>query len=274
MSVDKFCGEAYCIGSNRRQAFLVHFSCACRGNLDLKSQCLPESSPERHGFPESEDSRDANSNISLNFRFRIRVFFHQKFFTEDIKIRHFLQSLSFLPDLGLYLFILWISQHLSPLTAVIGDPGITIRETYDSPFAMVGAERTGGIGFLCIGKVIHSLKTDESLLFRLAKSFFRDQGSSNSSHDPRIRGPYHIFPQILLHGSKHCVILESSSLDYDLISQTVQIRNTDNFGKHIFNNGPAKSCHNIPRQFTVSLLCNNTAVHKNRTPASQFRRIF
>src|SRR5699024_2095205 len=114
-----------------------------------------------------------------------------------------------------------------------------IRKTYDSSLTMVSTERTGRIRFLCIGKVIHGVKTDKSLLSLLTKSLFGDQSSADSTHDPRIRSPYHIFPQILLHSSEHCIILESSSLDYDLISQTVQIGDTDHLCKNILNNGPA-----------------------------------
>ena len=272
--MNKFCREAYRVRSNGRQSFLVHLSCTCRRNLDFKSQSLPEGSPKWHSLPEREDSRNTNSNVSVNFGFRIRIFFHQQLFTKNVEIGHFLQSLPFLPDLSLYFLILRISQHFSPFTAVVCDPGVSVGKTYDCSLTMVGAERTGGIRFLCIGKVVHSLKTDKGLLFLLTKPFFCDQGSSDSAHDPRVRSPYYIFSQILLHSSEHCIVLECSSLYYNLISQTIQIRDTDHLCKYVFYDGPAQPGHNVPRQFSVALFRNNTAVHKNRTPAAQLGRIF
>ena len=266
----QFSWEADGIGSDRRQSVFVNFACAQIGQLNLKSQSTPEGGPEWHGFPIGKHPGQTDGDVTFFSSFRIRVVFKQQFLSKFEEIwclfTGFLCICKLLSDRS----ILRITEDFAAFAPVVGYPGIAVGKTDNGSFTMVGAEGTRGVGFLCIGKISHTVNADKCFgRVVLLETLFGNKGSADGTHDAGIRGTDNFTACILLKGTEHRIISEGTALDNNLVPQTVQIGDSDNLCKNIFNDGTAQAGHNICGLFAVSLLRDNAAVHENRTAAAK-----
>ena len=270
VSVHQFSREADGIGSDRRQSLFVNFACAQIGQLNLKSQSTPEGGPEWHGFPIGKHPGQTDGDVTFFSSFRIRVVFKQQFLSKFEEIwclfTGFLCICKLLSDRS----ILRITEDFAAFAPVVGYPGIAVGKTDNGSFTMVGTERARGVGFLCIGKISHTVNTDKCFGWViLFKAFLSNESSADGTHNAGIRGTDDFTTGVLLKGTKYGIISECTALDNNLVTQTVQIGDSDNLCKNIFNDGTAQAGHNICGLFAVSLLCDNAAVHENRTAAAK-----
>ena len=273
--MDQFCRKTHRIRCYGRKAAFINASGTLRRNFYLVSQRLPENSPEGHGFPEGQHPGNSDRHLLIRLNLLIRIILEQQPFAHIKKIRNALLLRFLFLKPALHRFILRVPQDLSPLTAVIGNPEIPVGKPHNRSAAVVCTEGTGKIRLLLIGKILQAVKSLESLLYPLfLHMFFRKKGSAYSPHNPRIWRPNNRPARILLHSPQNSIVFKGAALDYDLISQAVQIGDANHLCKYIFDDRPAKSCHDISRQLPIPLLRDNAAVHKNRTAASQNRRIF
>ena len=100
-----------------------------------------------------------------------------------------------------------------------------------------------------------------------------DKGCTESTHDSgNIRaGRFHTGN--FFKASKNCVIVEGSTLNYDIFSEILCIRELDNLKKCIFDDRVGKSCRNVGdrRAFLLGLLY--FGIHKYRTSGSKINWI-
>ena len=203
-----------------------------------------------------------------------RIFLKQQLFADFEQVGGSVCLLPLFLQLFLHRLIFGISQNLSPLAAVVGDPGISVGEGQNRSAAVVGAEGAGHVGFLLPGELLQSVQIQEGPHLGLLLMFFPgNQGGAHRSHQTRIRRADHLAARVLLHGPQHRVVLKGSALHHDPVSQGVQVGETDNFGKYILDNGPAQARHQIFRLSSVALLGNDAAVHKYGAAAPQLRRL-
>ena len=275
MSVDELRREADRIGGNRGKSRFVEHMAARGGHADGKAQRTEKCRPERHGLPEGEDTRDPDHKIPGGYVFRDRVIFPQQGFPELVAVRDFVTLFHALVLKFLNSRIFRVSEDFSALTAVVGDPGLAVREADDRPFAVVRAERARGVRLLGVGKGIHRVKSDESPLFRSIRHrlFCEDRGADRTHH-ARIRGADDGLSGVLLKCAQNGVITEGSALDHDVIPERVEVRDPDDLCEDILDDRTAEAGHDIFRLFPVSLLGDDAAVHEDGTAAAEDRRIF
>ena len=275
MAVNQLCGETYRIGYNGFQTVFIFLSCTLSGHLHGKSQRFPEGCPERHRIPEGKHPGDTDRDILVRRYLSDFVRLKQQFFAQLIQIGCLFPGLFFLLQPGAHGGILYVTKDLAALTAVIGHPGIAVGKRNNGALAMVGTERAGNVGLLRKGKVPHGLQSGKGTLFLMGQRPFSGCHSrTDRAHNARIRCTDHLFAGILFQRPQYSVILERTALYNDPVAQRIQILQTDNLGKYIFYNGTAQTGHDIARILAVSLLCDNTAVHKYCTAAAQYGRIF
>ena len=274
MSVHQFGRETDCIRCYGGKSVLINLSRAVRRYLYLKTEGPPEGAPERHRLPVGKHLRQSDGHIFLLLQLLIRIILHQELLPQSKEIRHLLFLLLFLlkhpPDVA----VLRVAENLAPLTAVVGNPGIAVGKTDNGTFTMVAAERTRRVGFLGVGEIIQLAKTHESPSpIACPESLFCKESRSDGSHDARIWRADYLSADVLFHGPQYRVVKKCTALHHDLISEALYIFYTNYFCKYIFYDGTAETGHDIRRLLAVSLLCDDTAVHKNRAAAAEHRRI-
>ena len=142
--------KTYRIRSYRRQTIFIHPPCTVIGYLNLKSQSLPKSCPERHGLPEGQYPRNTYSHRLFRQNFRRRIIFKQKLLTGAEQIRNLVCRLFFFPKFLTNIRLTRVSENFAPLASVIRYPGLSIRESDDCTLTMIGTKRTRKIRFLRI----------------------------------------------------------------------------------------------------------------------------
>ena len=115
------------IRRHRRQAFFEKLMTSLCGNLYTKAQLPPEGGPEGHGLPKAQHPGQTDGDLSVfSFFFFRKIILKKPFFPKLVEIG----SLLLLFPAGLYRFpnlrFLWITQNLSLLAAVIGDPAVSV----------------------------------------------------------------------------------------------------------------------------------------------------
>ena len=156
--------------------------------------------------------------------FRDRVIFPQQGFPEFVAVRDFVTLFHALALKFLNSRIFRVSEDLSALTAVVGDPGLAVREADDRSFAVVRAERARGIRLLGVGEGIHCVESDKGPLLRSIRHrlFCEDRGADRTHHT-RIRGAYDGLSGVLFKCAQNGVIPEGSALDHDVIPERVEV---------------------------------------------------
>ena len=275
MSVDELRREADRIGGNRGKSRFVEHMAARGGHTDGKAERTEKCRPERHVLPEGEDTRDPDHKIPGGYVFWDRVIFPQQGFPELVAVRDFVTLFHALVLKFLNSRIFRVSEDFSALTAVVGDPGLAVREADDRSFAVVRAERARGVRLLGVGKGIHRVESDESPLFRSIRHrlFCEDRGADRTHH-ARIRGADDGLSGVLLKCAQNGVIPEGSALDHDVIPERVEVRDPDDLCEDILDDRTAEAGHDIFRLFPVSLLGDDAAVHEDGAAAAEDRRIF
>ena len=224
MTMDQFRRKAYRVRRHCGQSALVDLPCAGIGKRHMESKRTQECPPERHCLPECEHSRDTDRNVTLLQRLRMGIFPQEQFLSCTEKVRHGICLLHCVLQFLFHFRISRISQNFSPLTAVVGNPGIPVGESKDGTLTVVGAERAWRVCFLSVGKSVQIIQADECPVFRiLFEPFPGDQRDTDRSHQSRIRSPDHFFSNILFHRAEHSVIGKCSSLNNDPIPQGIHI---------------------------------------------------
>ena len=126
MSVYQLGREADGVRGDSGKSRLVHFSRAHVRELYLVPKGFPEGAPKRHELPIGEDSGKADGEILLHRRLRVRIILKEELLPSPVHVGHPVHPLRLLLKLLSRLGIARLSQHLTPLAAVVGHPGITV----------------------------------------------------------------------------------------------------------------------------------------------------
>ena len=274
MPVHQLCREADRVGGDCLQAVLVDLPGTHRGHLHPEPEIPEKGRPEGHVVPEGKDPRKADDRRPAALRLRNGILPEQKLLPQPEQVRDGLHVRFFFLHLLFHRLVLRISQDLSPLAAVVGDPGAPVGEADDSPAAVISAEGAGRVRVLSVGEIIQRIEPRKRFLQRAGiVRFLCEKGCADGAHDAGIRRADHLMAHILLQRPENRVVLKGAALDHDPASQGVQIRNTDDLGKHVFDDGTAETRHNVARQLPVPLFRDDAGIHEDRAAAAEERRV-
>ena len=126
MAVHQLGRKTHGVGGDGIKAAFIHGAGAGIRQLHLKSKTSKKGRPERSRVPEREHAGDSNHFFSGRRVLPDGILLKKKFFSYLEKVCRSVRLLKLFPRLPLHFLVFRVSQNLSPLAPVVGNPGISI----------------------------------------------------------------------------------------------------------------------------------------------------
>ncbi len=157
----------------------------------------------------------------------------------------------------------------SPFAAVAGKVSPSIREVLHRNLAGIAAA-TAAEGFAGNSKALQLLCWQDARM--LLAGFQGKDGCTISSHQTSNVRTDNILMEQQLHGTKHCIIVEGTTLYHDIGPQGIYILQLHNLEQGIFDNRKGNAGRNIPYLGTILLSLLYLGIHKDGTAGAQIHR--